>query len=879
MRWTIPAALLLSVLVTPARAQESAAPFDAPLVTLSAFDRYAFLADLDQDGFMDAVSWWWANATRTQVRLKGWRNDRTGRFVEVWSVIVVVREGTGNSAYSVRVLPCHLDADGNTDLCVVFSTWGEATIRALRSRGLAHPELASEYSVTVTGFAEYRSLHGVLTDFTGDGVADVAYSLGDTLRLLEQVPGTGLQLRSETIPFGGALAVGGLMQLDADGDATPDLLAWRGDTIQMIEVEDCLPVATHSFTQGILDSHMPAQGDVDGDGDADLVIWDMSRYVVARRTGAAGWSIEPPVTGGPAEFLIDVDQDGDLDGVCCGGGGSSIPQNISTSILRVSINDGSGAFAPALETPWLGSDHLAGVADLDHDGDLDIVSGRCVLYARGSLAESLHPPLGALQSQRSTADIDGDSDPDFTVGLRTIERNRGEGLCSPLTPSFPAAPPGTELVGPGWPGDFDGDGDVDLVVELRAGSTFLAQRLLVNLGGGAFADAGDCGPSGLDFLLGPGSNEPQASLAGDVDGDGDVDLITLHSASSTSFVWWNDGAGQFTAGPELADEVVQWIGDLSGDGIPDLVGALPDYYLHAGWSEGLGGGVFAAPVQLQRIDSTRSRFAVADLDSDGDLDLALAYSNLLHVHWNEGAGLFTREWLTSVSLSYSSSYPHHVWSTDLGADGRMDLLVTQTERERNGVIVLRRKSDGSGWEAPFAQIVFPQGQVGTAPAFLRDVDGDGDEDLVTDRLIRNATHTPPLCGWRRQAENGTPGAGGLVPTLGAEGPFRVGESAELRLRGGLGGAQGLLTVTLVRGGERGPLGHGWINPTNEPILAQVPLVLSGPAGVAGAGSWTFPYTVGAHFGAQTRRYVVELLDPAAPGGIARSNTMVITYGP
>lgn len=880
MQWMTRAALTLALAAVPVPAQESAAPLDAPLVTLSAYDRYAFLVDLDQDGFMDALSWWWADPERTQVRLKGWRNTGTGKLVQAWSVLVVVRTSTFSSSASLRILPCQLDADGATDFYVVYSISGEATIRALRSRGLTHPQLASEYAVDLTGFSGFRAFNAVLADFTGDGLADVAYSLGDGLQLLEYVPGLpGLEPRATSLPFGAGNVVEGLMPVDANGDATPDLLAWRGDTLQLIGIEDCLPAGTQAFTQGIVEQHMPAQGDIDGDGDADLVIWDMSRYVVARRTGPAGWSIEPPVTGGPAEFLVDVDQDGDLDGVCCGGGGGpQVPQNTNTSVFRVSVNDGSGAFAPALETPWLGSDHLAGVADLDHDGDLDVVSGRCILYARGSLADSL-PSLGAQQTRRSTGDLDGDSDPDFSVGLRTMARNRGEGLCEPHAPSFPAAPPGTEFVGPGWPGDFDGDGDVDLVVELRAGSTFLAQRLLVNLGGGAFADAGDAGPSGLDFLLGPGSNEPEASLVGDADGDGDLDLVTLHLSSSRSSLWWNDGAGHFTAGPVLEDEILRWIGDLTGDLIPDLLGRLSNYiYLYASFHAGLGGGAFGPPVQLQNIDGN-SNFALADLDSDDDLDLALAYSSNLYVQWNEGGGLFTREWLDSVRLSYSSSYPHKVWSTDLDADGRNDLLVTQTERERNGVVILLREPDGSGWQPPFAQIVFAQNQLNSSEALLADVDGDGDEDFLTDRLIRNAAHAPPVCGRRRQTAPGVAGTGGLVPTLGADGPFRVGEAAELRLTGGRGGASGVLTVRLVRGGERGPTGAGWIGPTSEPILAQLPFVLGGPAGEPGVGSWSFPYTVPASFGTQTRRYEAEILDPAAPGGVARSNAMVVTYGP
>ena len=44
------------------------------------------------------------------------------------------------------------------------------------------------------------------------------------------------------------------------------------------------------------------------------------------------------------------------------------------------------------------------------------------------------------------------------------------------------------------------------------------------------------------------------------------------------------------------------------------------------------------------------------------------------------------------------------------------------------------------------------------------------------------------------------------------------------------------------------------------------------------GSWTLPYTVSLAFLGQTRRYVVEIDDPTAPGCIARSNELLLTYG-
>jgi hypothetical protein len=844
------AVLMLFPFAASGLAQESAAPFDAPLVTHSA--RYGLLADFDQDGFEDAVSWWWSTPYYDQVILRGYRNDGTGKLVWTWYTYVDLTDaGLTGGAY-FRILPCQLDSDGSTDICIAYANSVSASIRALRSNGLSAPVLVEDYSVTWTGLTSQPELHALMADFTGDGNADLAYTLDGDLKLLEFVPGqSGLTLRSSISPFGSGI-IRGLLRIDANGDATPDLVAWRESAIQLVEVQGCQVTATQTYATGTIEK--PAAGDIDGDGDEDLVMWNTTTYAVARRTGPATWSIEPHVTGGPAEFLFDVDLDGDLDGVCCSTGSPQIPDNLQTSTFRVSVNDGTGAFAPSIETAWLGSDHLAGIADLDHDGDMDVVAGRCILYSRGPLTQRLHPLLGSQKIERATADIDGDCDPDFTVGMRPMECNLGDGRISPFSASFPAPPPGTQLVGPGWPGDFDGDGDLDLVVTLQAGTTFLSQRLLANLGGAAFADGGDAGPSGVSFNTGPYQpNHPESSLAADADGDGDVDLITIGSAggNTISRVWWNDGAGVFTSGPQFQGELVQWIGDLDGDGIPDLAGSSFNCTScdPVGWHEGLGGGAFGPFVTI--APNGGSRFAVADLDADGDLDLANADSRV-DVYWNDGGGTFTPQ-TGLVSLSNSSS-GKRVWSTDVDGDGLLDLLATGSNYAANGLIVLERKADNSGWEAPFWQIVFTIGYGNTPPdAVVCDVDGDGDEDFITRRLIRNATHSPPDGGRRRQSAPGTPGAGtpgtgGLVPILGADGPFR--------------------------------LGGGWLRaPDFEPVLAQIPFTLSGTPGEAGTGSWSRSFTVLPGFAGQTRRYVAEIFDPAAAGGVARSNATLLTYGP
>jgi hypothetical protein len=214
----------------------------------------------------------------------------------------------------------------------------------------------------------------------------------------------------------------------------------------------------------------PAIGDVDGDGDDDLIVWDGQGangfYELFRRSGPGALALEAPHAGGPSTELADIDLDGDLDGICCGGGtGTPNWKNAGSSTFNVCHNDGTGTFTPAFQMRGVGSSHIAGAADMDHDGDVDLVAGRVIYFARGTFASSPVSVLGgALVSEHTAVDFDGDGDRDLNFGLSGVQRSNGQSQYAGFAPMFPPAPAGAQFQGPGYPGDFDGDGDLDWIV-------------------------------------------------------------------------------------------------------------------------------------------------------------------------------------------------------------------------------------------------------------------------------------------------------------------------------------------------------------------------------------------------------------------------------
>ncbi|MEM8712061.1 MAG: VCBS repeat-containing protein, partial [Planctomycetota bacterium] len=113
-------------------------------------------------------------------------------------------------------------------------------------------------------------------------------------------------------------------------------------------------------------------------------------YTVVRRQGPADYAIDPPRAGGPASQLVDIDGDGDLDGIHCGE-----RQHSDTYGFRVCLNDGTGLFGPSIFVPTGYAARIAGAADVDQDGDLDLIGASCVLFNLGRNGIEYCPPPAA----------------------------------------------------------------------------------------------------------------------------------------------------------------------------------------------------------------------------------------------------------------------------------------------------------------------------------------------------------------------------------------------------------------------------------------------------------------------------------------------------
>jgi hypothetical protein len=400
-------ALLLSICslasTSLAAAQESLAILDAPLVVVPATQRIHLLLDWNGDGLQDFAVLEGAVGSRG---VRAYLNDGRGGLVGV------VGGGGGGELWRSHMETYDADGDGRDDLVWVepreSSFPGFMKVLTFRDNRLEHvPHLEHDTAIDI----------GTLLDADRDGDADRVRVLLSTLTLeLFEQGATGAWKAESTLALSLGFQPTVIVKLDHDGDGTTDLYlqdTWQGAFVSLAGGSLHPPVTfSHGmtyFASGTWNPPYAIPGDIDGDGDEDLTFFDAQSYKVNRRTGPASWVLEARRTGGTAARFADVDGDGDLDGVCCSSGYGE-PQPFFfryPSTFRVSLNDGTGGFAPAFTIPGLGSLKIAGAADLDRDGDVDLAAGQCIYFARGPLT---HPPqrrLARAQSTRARSSSEG----------------------------------------------------------------------------------------------------------------------------------------------------------------------------------------------------------------------------------------------------------------------------------------------------------------------------------------------------------------------------------------------------------------------------------------------------------------------------------------
>lgn len=326
-------------------------------------------------------------------------------------------------------------------------------------------------------------------------------------------------------------------------------------------------------------------------------------------------------------------------------------------------------------------------------------------------------PGGKNFGQTSAVDVDQDGDLDFVSGQRQGSvfwfEFRGP---KQWVRHLVGEPARTDVGGVAF--DVDGDGWVDQV----SGSVW-------------FRNTG--APSQPFERFNNGAIESHDSLAADIDGDGKLDLLSLlddkgvfwYSIPADATQPWLEHAVFGVTDPACHGGLAA--GDIDGDGDVDIA-RLDRWFENA---DGRGG----AWVEHQDFDfgkvgpwGIQTRAELADIDNDGDLDLVQAEGDVVdgRVAWFENlegqGGRWSRR---SIRTPGHSQDFHSICVADFDNDSDLDIFSgggPLTDGEKLWFIWENLDGKGSAW----TEHTIAQG-LSTHESVCADVDADGDIDILT----------------------------------------------------------------------------------------------------------------------------------------------------
>ena len=349
--------------------------------------------------------------------------------------------------------------------------------------------------------------------------------------------------------------------------------------------------------------------------------------------------------------------------------------------------------------------HSVRTADLDNDGDMDVVvaargSGQVIWYENLGTNPPTFAPRVLATADGSYMAIPADINHDGWTDVVAV----AVGVVSPanadLNEAFYADPTAAQ----------------------GTGKVFWLQNLL---------------PQGQGFALRPiadGLNYPVAVHAVDLNRDDRLDIV-VPTRDDGRVLWFqnNGDGGAFTvrmAAQNLPGSVGVHSGDIDGDGRVDIVAAAEDTNQIV-WLRNNGAQppafeprtVSSGPQPPPGQDFAKA-VVVADVDDDGDLDVVFASEQQNKIGWfeNGGRGSAFTERVIATDMLHAKS----VWAEDIDWDGDLDILATAAE---SGVVALYENRRGT--PVSFVTHVINAGAMGAHSVTVADMDRDGDWDVLS----------------------------------------------------------------------------------------------------------------------------------------------------
>ncbi len=462
-----------------------------------------------------------------------------------------------------------------------------------------------------------------------------------------------------------------------------------------------------------------AVGDLNGDGKPDLIATTGSMTATALlNSGNATFTVGPSVDVWPQDVsgpitLADLNGDQKLDLVT---GLTASFGSADLGVVSVLYGNGDGSFAqfPSYGATTSQTSSVVVAADFNNDGKPDLATAfvgpagysniRLLLNDGAGFSPPIDTAIGIFQgpvSSIAAGDFNGKMDAVIAIGYPStgifVLLGNGNGTFQT------AVEYGQQVTGPLVVGDFNGDGKLDIlgVTAINPGA---ALSVLLGNGDGTFGF-----PVNTLTTISGNDVVAQAIAVADFNGDGKLDVAALvltgvPAAPLQLLILLGNGDGTFTVGPTYnagANPESIAAGDLNGDGKVDLV--VGNAYQGLGTITesgvavllGNGDGTFQAPI-ITTAGNGNYSVAVADFNLDGKADVILSDSpwNDISLLLGNGDGTFQPPMQFFIGNSLGSFRPGNIFAVaDFDGNGAPDLAVAGT----NGISILL---NAAGSQAP-----------------------------------------------------------------------------------------------------------------------------------------------------------------------------------
>ncbi|MFM9985700.1 MAG: FG-GAP-like repeat-containing protein [Flavobacteriales bacterium] len=556
---------------------------------------------------------------------------------------------------------------------------------------------------------------------------------------------------------------------DLDGDGDMDLLvaAVNRSLTWYENNQDGTFLAEHVINDDGLNFNRLVIADLDSDGDQDILSqgYNAENLVWLSNDGIGGFSEVYIIASGLSSIDLinsaDLDGDNDLD-------------LIATAIYDQTIfwveNLGGGQFGPVsmIDNAAVYT-HALKSADLDGDGDTDILAspnGFSITWyendGNGSFGndEVITQAVEAVD-QLYAADFDGDLDLDI-LSLSNEDNkiawysNEGNGSFSNqiiIYDDLFSLQIDADL------SDFENDDDIDLIISFNSANTILRFRndgignfsleeeiffsdnmqpehvMICELDADGYGDLIVEGPGVIKSLLNTNGQvlaEPQIvtphldclqnANVGDLDGDGDIEIVGASQCNDRIVFYEDPWAGEHSNLHIVSDSILSphdvFVADMDGDLDLDI-GYLSHYNYSMGWLENNGSAAFSVSHSVSTGSGAQFFMESLDLDLDGDNDIIARLSNnYVKFFENQGDGTFN----TPTQIFGPQSSGDVAWG-DMDLDGDIDFIITSA----GGVGVLSNNGNES-FTSSFSSS-FPFGFTGQFVA-VGDMDNNSKLDIV-----------------------------------------------------------------------------------------------------------------------------------------------------